>query len=132
MTRAHLRAFHHTQLAIPPDVEDVCRAFWSGVLGCEEIDKPPELARRGGCWFRAGSLEVHLGVDDDFRPSAKAHPGIVVADIRGLARRLAEHGVPVAWDSSFPGFERFYCADPFGNRLEFLEPVGERDLDRAT
>jgi hypothetical protein len=75
--------------------------------------------------IRAGSLEVHLGVEDDFRPSAKAHPGIVVADLRGLAQRLEEHGVPVVWDSRFTGFKRFYFADPFGNRLEFLEPYAE-------
>lgn len=117
----HLRALHHFQLGIPAGTEETCRAFWSGVLGCEEIDKPPELARRGGCWFRAGSMEVHLGVEADFHPSAKAHPGILVGDLQGLARRLEGNGVAVVWDSSFPEFERFYCADPVGNRLEFME-----------
>ncbi len=119
----HLRGLHHVQLAIPPETEAECRRFWSALLGCSEIDKPPDLARRGGCWFRAGSLEIHLGVEADFRPGAKAHPGILVDDTRALARLLEENGVAVEWDAGFPGFERFYCRDPFGNRLEFLAPT---------
>ena len=29
----------------------------------------------------------------------------------------------MTWDAEFPGHRRFYAADPFGNRLEFLEPL---------
>jgi catechol 2,3-dioxygenase-like lactoylglutathione lyase family enzyme len=113
---------HHVQLAIPPGGEEACRAFWSGVLGLDELEKPPVLAARGGCWFRGGGLEVHLGVEQDFAPARKAHPGILVDDLRGLAGTLAAAGVEVTWDGEFPGHDRFYAADPFGNRLEFLEP----------
>ena len=114
---------HHVQLAIPADGEEQCRAFWAGVLGMTELEKPPVLAARGGCWFRAGGLEVHLGVESDFLPAAKAHPGIVVDDLKGLAQRLNAAPAPVIWDDSFPGFDRFYSSDPFGNRLEFLQPM---------
>lgn len=114
---------HHVQIAIPPGGEDACRVFWRDLLGMEELAKPPVLAARGGCWFRGGGLEVHLGVEQDFVPARKAHPGILVADLRGLADALAVGGVAVTWDGEFPGHERFYAADPFGNRLEFLEPV---------
>ncbi len=86
-----------------------------------EVPKPPELARRGGCWFRAGDVELHLGVEEDFRPARKAHPGLVVEDIDAYAARLAAHGAPVRWDDALPGYRRFYSEDPFGNRLEFLE-----------
>ena len=120
---ANLRGLHHVQLAVPPGSEGECRRFWGTILGCEEIAKPPALAGRGGCWFRLGTMELHLGVEAEFRPSAKAHPGILVDDIRALARRLEDHGVAVEWDDGFPGFERFYCHDPFGNRLEFLQPA---------
>jgi catechol 2,3-dioxygenase-like lactoylglutathione lyase family enzyme len=113
---------HHVQLAIPAGGEEECRAFWGGVLGMDELEKPPVLAARGGCWFRGGGLEVHLGVEQDFAPARKAHPGILVDDLRGLAGRLAAAGVEVTWDGEFPGHDRFYAADPFGNRLEFLEP----------
>jgi catechol 2,3-dioxygenase-like lactoylglutathione lyase family enzyme len=115
---------HHVQLAIPAGSEDTARAFYGGVLGMGELDKPPVLAARGGCWFRSGGLEVHLGVEDDFRPARKAHPGVLVDDLDGLAARLTDAGVPVQWDDAFPGHRRFYAADPYGNRLEFLEPYG--------
>lgn len=113
---------HHVQLAIPPAGEDRCREFWGGILGMDEVDKPPVLAARGGCWFRGGGLEVHLGVETDFTPARKAHPGILVSDIGALATSLTEAGIEVTWDGEFPGHDRFYACDPFGNRLEFLEP----------
>ncbi|MFE0640331.1 VOC family protein [Streptomyces sp. NPDC058877] len=113
---------HHVQLALPPGEEEVCRRFYVDVLGMTEIQKPPVLAARGGLWVRADSLEVHLGVEEDFRPSRKGHPGILVADIDGLAERLTALGVEVAWDDDFPGHRRFYAADCHENRLEFLCP----------
>ncbi len=114
---------HHVQLAIPPEGEDRCREFWGDVLGLDEVDKPPVLAARGGCWFRSCGFEVHLGVEDDFAPARKAHPGILVDGIDAIAERLAAAGVEVRWDPHFPGHRRFYADDPFGNRLEFLEPA---------
>ena len=113
---------HHVQLALPPGGEDACRAFYVGVLGLTEVVKPPVLAARGGLWVRADGLELHLGVEADFRPQRKAHPGIVVADLDTLAERLERHGSPVTWDDAFPGMRRFYTEDAFGNRLEFLQP----------
>jgi catechol 2,3-dioxygenase-like lactoylglutathione lyase family enzyme len=115
-------ALHHVLLAVPPGSEDTCRAFWSGVLGMIEIEKPPALARRGGCWFRAGAIEIHLGVDPDFQPLRKGHPGILVSGVRTLAAHLEGAGVPVRWNDDFPAYDRFYSTDPFGNRLEFMQP----------
>jgi hypothetical protein len=86
------------------------------------LAKPPVLAARGGCWFRGGGLEVHLGVEEDFVPARKAHPGILVRGLRALAERLEANGHPVQWDGEFPGHDRFYAFDKLGNRLEFLEP----------
>lgn len=112
---------HHVLLAIPADGEEECRRFWGGILGMTELDKPPALAARGGCWFRGGGLEVHLGVEQDFAPARKAHPAILVTGLTAFAGHLQARGVPVAWDDNFPGFHRFYADDPFGNRLEFLQ-----------
>ncbi|HUJ06224.1 MAG TPA: VOC family protein [Streptosporangiaceae bacterium] len=116
-----LTGLHHVQLAIPAGGEEASRRFWGQVLGMTELDKPPVLAARGGCWFAGGGLVVHLGVEADFAPARKAHPGITVAGLAGLAARLEAAGAPVTWDDEMPGFDRFYAADPFGNRLEFLE-----------
>jgi catechol 2,3-dioxygenase-like lactoylglutathione lyase family enzyme len=113
---------HHVQLAIPAGSEDLCRDFWIGALGMRELPKPPVLAARGGCWFRTPHVEVHLGVDVDFRPARKAHPGLLVDDLPELGRRLQERGYLVTWDDDLPGVARFYADDPVGNRLEFLAP----------
>ncbi|MFI6765368.1 glyoxalase [Streptomyces sp. NPDC050355] len=118
-----LGGLHHVQLAIPHGAEELCREFWGGVLGMTELEKPPVLSARGGCWFRSGGLEVHLGVEEDFRPSKKAHPGILVSSLQALAERLEDNGVSVTWDDDFPGHDRFYAFDKLGNRLEFLEPA---------
>src|ERR1044071_3021565 len=110
----------HVQLAVPAGAEEACRAFYVGVLGMTELKKPPELAKRGGLWVRSGDVEIHLGVEADFRPARKAHPGIVVADIDALAARLASAGHAPVWDEAIPGVRRFFTADPLGNRLEFI------------
>lgn len=116
------RGLHHVQLAIPEGAEDRCREFWGDTLGFTELEKPPVLAARGGCWFRGGELEVHLGVEKDFRPATKAHPGILINGLDAVAERLTDRGVEVTWDDTFPGMRRFYAFDLLGNRLEFLEP----------
>ena len=115
---------HHVQLAIPVGGEPACRTFWGDCLGMTELDKPPVLQQRGGCWFRGGGLEVHLGVEANFAPALKAHPGILVTNLDDLSIRLAVSGLSVTPDDNFPGFRRTYANDPFGNRLEFLEPLG--------
>jgi catechol 2,3-dioxygenase-like lactoylglutathione lyase family enzyme len=114
---------HHVQLACPAGSEPELRAFYDGVLGLREMTKPPVLAARGGCWFRGYGIELHLGVEGDFRPARKAHPGLLVAGIDDWADRLERAGCPVTWDGDLPGMRRFYSSDPVGNRLEFLEAV---------
>ena len=111
----------HVQLAIPAGGEDACRVFWGDLLGLREVAKPPLLAVRGGCWFDGPGFQVHLGVEADFRPARKAHPGFHIRGVGALADRLALAGYPVAWSDEVPGQDRFHTADPFGNRLEFLE-----------
>jgi catechol 2,3-dioxygenase-like lactoylglutathione lyase family enzyme len=113
----------HVQLAAPPGSEPRLREFYAGVLGMRELVKPPVPAGRGGCWFAAGSAVLHLGVEEDFRPARKAHPGIRVTAIDDFAKALGGKGVAVVWDGDLPGHARFYCQDPVGNRLEFLEPL---------
>jgi catechol 2,3-dioxygenase-like lactoylglutathione lyase family enzyme len=121
--QAGLVGLHHVQVSAPRGSEEALRRFYGDVLGMTEVPKPPGLAGRGGVWFRAGGVELHLGVEDDFRPAGKAHPGLLVADLPAYVGRLAAHGVPVEWDDAFPGYRRCYLQDPHGNRLELLEPL---------
>jgi catechol 2,3-dioxygenase-like lactoylglutathione lyase family enzyme len=111
----------HVQLAAPEGCEPEARAFYGGLLDLEELPKPEPLAARGGCWFRAGAQELHVGVETPFAPARKAHPGLVVADLDALAARLREAGIHVAYDETLPATKRFHTADPFGNRLEFRQ-----------
>ena len=116
-----LHGLHHVQLAAPAGSETALRHFYGDVLGMTEVPKPPALVARGGAWFRAGDLELHLGIEDDFRPARKAHPGLLVTGLTAYAERLAAHGVRVRWDDDFPGHRRCYVDDPHGNRIELLE-----------
>ena len=116
-------AIDHVQLAMPPGREAEARRFYGELLGIPERAKPPALAVRGGAWFESGPVKIHLGVEADFRPAHKAHPALVVRELRALVARLRGAGVTVT-DDPFEGFDRVYADDPFGNRLELLEPLG--------
>ena len=121
-----LTGLHHVQVAMPAGREDEAKTFYGGTLGLDEVAKPEHLRARGGCWFRSGdgSVEIHVGVEEDFRPARKAHPAILVESLGELRTALAEAGYEVRDDTQLEGYQRFYGFDPFGNRLEFL---GTRD-----
>ena len=121
MSEVHVQDIDHVQLAAPPGCETEARRFFGQLLGLEEIDKPEWLRARGGCWFRVGSRQLHIGVEKDFRPAVKAHPAFAVADIEALFTRLTAAGVTCLRDPFRPGVKRFYANDPWGNRLEFIE-----------
>ena len=116
-----LEGLDHVQLAMPAGGEAVARAFYEA-LGLTEIAKPDSLRARGGCWFAGPGFELHLGVEQDFRPARKAHPAFLVDDADAAYARLKQLSYePPQWDTALPGVRRFYAHDPFGNRLEFLQ-----------
>ncbi|TLS51036.1 glyoxalase [Paenibacillus antri] len=121
----------HIQLAAPAGCEEAARTFFSGTLGWNELPKPEALAGRGGVWFQCGRHQVHVGVQADFVPAAKAHPAFAVAGIDALRERLAKSGVSVIDDDARAdeGVVRFYANDPFGNRLEFMETATRRSAE---
>jgi len=120
---AEVIGLDHVQLAMPAGQESQARAFYSGVLGLKEQPKPANLAARGGVWFSGGTLRLHLGVDPDFRAAKKAHPALLVRGLAGLAERCRAGGHSLTTDEPLEGFNRVYVSDPFGNRIELLEPV---------
>jgi catechol 2,3-dioxygenase-like lactoylglutathione lyase family enzyme len=111
----------HLQIAIPRGGEGAARRFYCELLGMAEVPKPEELHGRGGLWLRAGTLALHLGVDDPFVPARKAHPGLRVVGFAALCDRLQAGGVAVTPDDKVPGVIRAFVADPFGNRLELID-----------
>src|SRR5262245_52058728 len=117
----HIEGIEHVQLAMPRGEEEVARRFYTGLLEIPEVSKPPELAKRGGVWFESNNVKVHLGVDPDFRPARKAHPGLLVRDLPLLVKKLQSAGVEVIEAEPLTGFHHVYISDPFGNRIELME-----------
>ncbi len=115
-----LTRLDHVLLAIPPGAEDHCRPFYVGLLGMSEQPKPENLAKRGGLWLHSGPVEIHLGVEKEFRAARKAHPALRVTDLDALAFRLSNAGHAVTWDDDVKDVKRFFVHDPVGNRLEFI------------
>jgi catechol 2,3-dioxygenase-like lactoylglutathione lyase family enzyme len=111
----------HIQIAAPKGCEPAAREFYGSILGLMEIEKPPILAARGGCWFKCGSQQVHIGVEQDFQPTRKAHPAFAVSDLDELRETLVARSITIVDDDNLPGQRRFYAEDPWGNRIEFVE-----------
>ena len=119
----------HVQVSMPAGTEPEARAFYVGVLGLIEVRKPASLAARGGCWFSGAGIDLHLGVEPDFRPAGRAHVALVVDDLPALRAALLAAGSPIVEDDADIGVERCYTADPFGNRIEL---VAARDRGFST
>lgn len=111
----------HVQLAYPPGRDDEARRFYGEVLGFTEIEKPAPMAARGGMWFQAGPVGIHLGVEPGFQPSVKAHPALVVDDLDSFVARVTAAGCPWKPTEELPGIRRGHLTDPFGNRIELIE-----------
>jgi len=122
---AKLLGLHHIQLAMPEGEEEAALKFYGAILGLTQVAKPPELAPRGGLWFRDEALEVHLGIEEPFTPARKAHPAFLVRNLATLRARIETAGYRVTDDVALEGFHRCHVRDPFGNRLELVEPVAQ-------
>jgi catechol 2,3-dioxygenase-like lactoylglutathione lyase family enzyme len=118
-----IRGIDHVQLAMPEGEESQATAFYEALLGIPRVPKPEHLARRGGCWFESDSVKIHLGVDPDFRAARKAHPALLVDGLDDLVARLRDSGVAVQPGEPLDGYGHVYVDDPFGNRMELMEPT---------
>ena len=116
-----IEGIDHVQVAAPAGGEDDARRFYGAILGMAEIAKPHEMAVRGGVWFQCGPQQLHVGIETDFRPAKKAHPGFIVAGLDDLVDALELAGYPVRRTEALPGRRRLFVDDPFGNRLELIE-----------
>lgn len=108
----------HVHLAMPPGGESVARQFYAGVLGFAEMPKPAVMAARGGCWFEAGSVKLHLGTETEFVPARKAHPALLLRDVRDF---VSSRSLTATWNDEIVGTVRCHIDDPFGNRIELIE-----------
>ncbi len=114
----------HVQIVMPVGEEEQARSFYVSILGFREIPKPAELAKRGGVWFQSQNVQLHLGVEADFRAARKAHPAFIVSDLEELLFKVQSAGYEI--DTSQPpldGYKRAHVLDPFGNRIELMEKL---------
>lgn len=120
----NILAIHHAQITIPKGAENEARAFYCGLLGLPEKEKPDSLKGRGGFWLQVGPQEVHVGSEDGLeRSKTKAHLAYLVADVAAWQQKLGEHGFVIGESVPIPGYRRFEFRDPFGNRIEFIQAV---------
>lgn len=123
-----VQGYHHVQLAMPPGGEQVARSFYAELLGIGEVTKPVNFSDRSGCWFENGAIRLHLGVDPLFTPATKAHPAFLVSNLSGLIELLEGAGYLTVGNEPVAGFERRFVHDPFGNRIELMQPVADYPL----
>ncbi|GHB40505.1 glyoxalase [Pseudovibrio japonicus] len=114
-------ALDHIQMTIPAGEEEAARAFFIGLLGFTEVEKPASLQGRGGVWFTAGTVNLHVGVEDPFTPNKKAHPAFLLDDLDETVARLEAAGAVLKDDKPLPGYLRKFTEDPFGNRIELMQ-----------
>jgi catechol 2,3-dioxygenase-like lactoylglutathione lyase family enzyme len=117
---SYVVGFDHVQVAMPKGEEERARSFYVARLGLVELQKPADLASRGGLWLACGELQLHLGVEDPFRPARKAHPALRIRRYMELLSSLQAAGHEISVDTTRPGVERAFVADPFGNRIELI------------
>ena len=118
---------HHVQLTVPPGREEEARRFYCDFLGLPEVTKPASLVGRGGLWVQAGDRQVHIGTEDDVnRLATKAHIAYAVRGLEAWRSKLTDAGIEALEGVPIPGYRRFEFRDPFGNRVEFIEPEGSR------
>jgi len=119
-----LLRIHHAQITVPKGDEPSAREFYCGFLGLPEIEKPPSLKSRGGFWIQIGDRQLHIGVEDNVdRTATKAHLAYEVDDVAAWRKKLSERGIQPLDSIPIKGYDRFEFRDPFGNRVEFIQPI---------
>ncbi len=120
-----IKTLDHVQISMPEGKENEARKYFGTLLGLSEIEKPPNLAQRGGLWFALpDGRELHLGVEEPFSPNKKAHPAFITDNLDGLASELSDAEYPIERDEELAPLRRFYSEDVFGNRIEYRAKTG--------
>src|SRR5688572_28245977 len=115
--------FHHAQITVAASDLEAARLFYRDVLGLSEIAKPAALQSRGGLWLAAGEHQLHIGIEENVhRLATKAHIAYQVADLAYWKTHLERSGITILDSVPIPGFARFEFRDPFGNRVELIQP----------
>ncbi|MBM6617620.1 VOC family protein [Bacillus suaedaesalsae] len=116
-----IKRLDHVQVCIPFGTEEDARAFYTNILGFQEIEKPDSLKANGGLWYKVGDIELHIGAEEMNGYKSKRHPAFEVESLLEIRAYLEQHDIKIQDEKPIPNIERFTFFDPFGNRIEFLE-----------
>jgi catechol 2,3-dioxygenase-like lactoylglutathione lyase family enzyme len=104
---------HHVQVSVPRGSEDAVRAFYCGILGLAEVEKPDVLKARGGLWLAIdGGPALHFGTEEGRPRRLEVPRRAEVDDLDAVRTRLANAGVHTEDGIPLPGLRRFECRDP--------------------
>lgn len=128
--KPNFKRLDHVQICIPAGAEAAARAFYGGLLGLQEIEKPAPLRANGGMWFQIADIQLHIGVEAG-QSKSKRHPAFEVEQVEAIRTYLEAHGVRTRDEPRLAGITRFSFFDPFDNRIELLEKTddGQRTTD---
>ncbi|RUO95915.1 glyoxalase/bleomycin resistance protein/dioxygenase [Jimgerdemannia flammicorona] len=132
---SYLRCINHVNITISAGTEALAaaRQYYVGMLGMKQLPRPANLDNGvEGIWLQvgAGPQQVHISAEEvaDVRPWAmdsKRHPAFNVSDVHALRKHMVDSGANVMDAEEIVGNVRFFCRDPWGNRLEFMQPDEE-------
>lgn len=119
-----IAGINHVQITIPKGMEREARTFYCDLLGFIEIEKPLQLQKRGGLWLVVGTNELHIGTEEGVdRTKTKAHVAYEVEELSAVRAHLQSHNIEIIESVPIPNYDRFEIRDPFGNRIEFIQPL---------
>jgi catechol 2,3-dioxygenase-like lactoylglutathione lyase family enzyme len=96
------------------------RRFYRDILGLKEINKPRTFDFVV-VWFELGNHQLHLLLKDKADTISPRHFALRVTDVAAARTYFRERGIPIQETTPIPGADRFFIADPDGNRIEIIQ-----------
>ena len=96
------------------------RRFYRDILGLREINKPRTFDFVV-LWFDLGDQHLHLLLKDMPDTISPRHVALRVTNAREAREHFRRHGIATLETTPIPGADRFFIADPDGNRIEIIQ-----------
>lgn len=96
------------------------RRFYRDLLGLKEINKPRTFDFVA-LWFELGNHQLHLLLKDKPDTISPRHFALRVTDVAAARSYFRERGIACQETTPIPGADRFFIADPDGNRIEIIQ-----------
>ena len=96
------------------------RRFYRDIVGLTEIAKPRTFDF-SVLWFDLGNQQLHLLLKDRPDTLSPRHFALRVADAVLARAHFRTNGIEPQETTPIPAADRFFIADPDGNRLEVIQ-----------